>query len=391
MENFEFYSPTKVFFGKETHNSVGEIIEGYGFKKILLIYGKGSIFKTGLYEQIVASLQKSQIVFCGLGGAEPNPKLSFVKKAVTLCQTENIEMILAVGGGSVIDTAKLAAVAVKNNADPWDFPSRKKAAAGALPVATILTLSASGSETSGSSVITNEELMLKRGFTSEYNRPLFSIMNPELTYTVDKYQTGCGIVDIMMHTLERYFSVGEAVDLTDRIAESLLKSVIAAGRKVIENPCDYEARATLMLSGSLSHNDLTGLGRACFLTVHQMEHDLSGTYDFVAHGAGLSVLFPAWAKYVYKHNVDRFCQYAVRVWDIPMNHDDPLETALRGILETENYFKETGMPTRLSELGIDDKKWNEMAEKCTFWGERRLPSFIPLGKDEIVDVFRLCE
>jgi len=390
MIDFEFYTPTRVFFGKDTHLKVGEIIKNYGFKKVLFHYGGGSIKRTGLYDQVVKSLSSNGIDFVELGGVQPNPKLSLVKTGAGLCKRENIDMVLAVGGGSVIDSAKVIAISALTDADPWDFVSGKAKPTKALPVGTILTLAASGSEMSSSAVITKEDEQLKRGFNSDFNRPLFSIMNPELTYTVDKFQTGCGIVDIMMHTMERYFTTTKDVDLTDRLAEGLLKAVIRAGEIAIKNPEDYEARATLMWAGSLSHNGLTGAGRDSFLRCHQIEHEISGAYDFVAHGAGLAIVFPAWAKYVYKHNVEKFCQYAVRVWNIDMNFENPEETALKGILATEDYFKSLGMPVRLSELNINDEKFEEMAEKCTFFGKRILSGYVPLGKKEILEILELC-
>jgi len=391
MIDFEFYTPTKVFFGKDKHKNIGEIIKSYGFKKILFHYGKGSIKKTGLYDQVIDSLRRNDIDFTELGGVEPNPKVSLVRKGAELCKKEKIEMILAVGGGSVIDSAKVIAIAALTDIDPWEFSLHKAIPSKALPVGTILTLAASGSEMSSSAVITNEEGLLKRGFNSDFNRPLFSILNPELTYSVDKFQTGCGIVDIMMHTLERYFTKSKNVDLTDRLAEGLLKSVIRAGEVAVNEPTNYEARATLMWAGSLSHNDLTGAGRNVFLTCHKIEHEISGMYDYVAHGAGLSVIFPAWAKYVYKHAVDKFCQYAVRVWDIDMNFENPQETALRGIAATEEYFKSIGMPVRLSEINVPDDKFEEMADKCTSYGKQTLPCYIPIGKKEIIDILNLCK
>ena len=391
MIDFQFYAPTKIFFGRNTHKKVGEIIKSYGYKKILFHYGQGSIKRSGLYDQIIESLNSNGIDFIELGGVEPNPKVSLVRIGAQLCKKENIEMILAVGGGSVIDSAKVMAIAALSNHDPWDFSSKKAVPTSALPVGTIVTLAASGSEMSSSAVLTNEEELLKRGFNSDYNRPIFSILNPELTFSVDKFQTGCGIVDIMMHTLERYFTKTKNVDLTDRLAEGLLKSVIDAGRIAISHPEDYEARATLMWAGSLSHNDLMGAGREVFMECHQIAHELSGLYDFVAHGAALSVIFPAWAKYVYKYNVERFCQYAVRVWNMDMNFEQPEKTALAGIMATEDYFRSLGMPVRLSELNISSEKFEEMAEKCTFFGKRTLPSYIELGKKEIMDIFELCK
>ena len=391
MNNFEYYTPTRVFFGRDTHKNVGEIIKSYGFEKVLLHYGGGSIHKTGLYDVITEALRGSGISFVELGGAQVNPKVSLVREGAALCKHEGVEMVLAVGGGSVIDSAKVIAISARTDTDPWEFSAKRVAAECALPVGVVLTLSASGSETSSSAVITNEDGKLKRGFNSDFNRPLFAVMNPELTYTVDKYQTGCGVVDIMMHTLERYFSPIGDTELTDGIAEGLLKAAVDAGRIAVENPNDYEARANLMWTGSLSHSDLTGAGRQVFMTCHQIEHELSGMYDFVAHGAGLSVIFPAWCKYVCAHNVQRFYRYAVNVWNIEPNLDRPEKTAMEGILATERYFDEIGMPTRLSQLGVGIEGIEEMAEKCTFFGARTLPSYIPLGKQEIIDIFRMCE
>ena len=275
--------------------------------------------------------------------------------------------------------------------DPWEFFLKKEEPKKALPVGTVLTIAASGSEMSSSAVITNEEIFDKRGFNSSFNRPLFSILNPELTFPVDAYQTGCGIVDIMMHTLERYFSGTENADLTDRIAESILKSVIKAGKEVMTDLHHYEARETLMWAGSLSHNDLTGLGLPTFMECHQICHILSGLYDNIAHAAGLSVIFPAWAKYIYKHNIERFCQYAVNVWNLEMDFKNPGKTALAGIMATEAFFESIGMPIRLSEFNISGMDFTEMSKMCTFYGKRVLPSYIPLGEKEIKEIFELAK
>lgn len=390
MQNFTLHTPTKVFFGKGTEKQVGEIIKSYGFSKVLFHYGSGSIKRSGLYDTVTASLREAEISFVELGGVEANPKLSLARKAAELARNEKADMILAVGGGSVLDSAKAAAAAAYNNCDPWEFSSKKRAPEKALPVGTILTLAASGSETSDSCVLTNEDGWLKRGFNAPCNRPLFSILNPELTYTVSKYQTGCGIVDIMMHTLERYFSLNGDNPLTDALAEGLLRTVVEQGKRAIRDPKDYEARAALMWAGSLSHNGLTGCGKTFLMRCHQLEHELSGAYDRVAHGAGLAVIFPAWAKYIYRYNVSRFAQYAVNVWGLPMNFEHPERTALEGIQATEAYFQSIGMPVRLSELDVDDAKFDEMAEKCTFFGKRTLPDYIELGKKEMLDIYRLC-
>lgn len=392
MEQFSYYTPTKVIFGKGVQSQVGEVIRSYGYKKILLHYGSGSIKRSGLYDQIVASLNASGIEFVELGGVQPNPKLSLSRKAAQLCIDEQVEMILAVGGGSVLDSSKSAAAGAANRCDPWEFSSGAQKLTKSLPVGAVLTISAAGSEMSNSCVITNEDGWLKRGFGSDLNRPIFALMNPELTYTVSKYQTACGITDIMMHTLERYFCMNGDVALTDRLAEGLLKSVIEAGSIAIENPEDYEARATLMWASSLSHNGLTGNGRDYMMRCHQIEHELSGMYDRIAHGAGLAVIFPAWAKYIYKNEkaLPRFCQYATRVWGIETDFEHPERTALKGIEATENYFKSIGMPVRLSELDVDDSKLEEMAEKCTFFGKRVLKDYMPLDKKEIIDIYKLA-
>ena len=396
IKNFTFYAPTKMFFGAGEHKKVGEIISTYGFKNVLLHYGQSSIKKNGLYDTVCASLRAANISITELGGVEPNPKLGLAKQGIKICKENNIDLVLAVGGGSVIDSGKLIAVGATDDdsVDPWDYLAKKRPVQAALPVGTVLTLSASGSEMSGSAVITNEETWLKRGFGSDYHRPLFSICDPTLTYTVDKFQTGCGIVDIMMHTMERYFTDSAPFDITDRIAESLLVAVKDAGAVAIADPENYEARATLMWSGSLSHNDLTHCGREFSLPCHQLEHELSGMFDFVAHGAGLAVLFPAWARYAYTYDLDRFVQYANRVWDIDTG--DSEKTALAGIAATEDYFRSIGMPVRISELKDDvpfvptEENIVEMAEKCTFWGERILPGHKPLGKQEMIDIFRLA-
>lgn len=391
MQNFTFYTPTRIAFGEDTQKQVGELLQQYGISRVLLHYGSGSIQKNGLYDQVVSSLQQAKISFCELGGVTPNPKLSLVREGIALCRAEDVELVLAVGGGSVIDSSKAIAAGVPYEGDVWDFFEKKAAPQKALPVATVLTLAASGSEMSSSAVITHEEKQLKRGFNSDYNRPLFSICNPALTYTLPPYQTACGTVDIMMHTLERYFGNSPQVDVTDRIAESVLKATIRAGREALQNPENYEARATLMWAGSLSHNDLTCCGRSFFMVCHQMEHEISGMFDRVAHGAGLAVVFLAWAKYVYLENPFRFAQYAHRVWNCDMDFSHPEKTAREGIEKTEAYFRSLGMPTRLSELSIPVSSFDEMAEKCTYWGKRTLGGIKELDKEDILRIFHLAE
>lgn len=392
MDNFEYYAPTRMIFGKDTHLKVGDIIRQYGFKKILFHYGRDSIKKSGLYNEVVNSLESAGIEYIDFGGAEPNPKLSLVEKGITVCRENNVEMVLAVGGGSVIDSSKLIAIGALSDVEPWKYSVKEAIPQKALPVGTILTLAASGSEMSNSCVITNEDGWLKRGFSSDFNRPLFSICNPCLTYTVNPYQTACGIVDIMMHTIERYFTTSEPVMLTDEIAEGLLRSVISAGKKVMENPCDYDARANLMWAGSVSHNGITGAGTDFMMICHQLEHELSGRFDCVAHGAGLAVIFPAWAKYIYKHNVKRFVKFAVKVWGVSPESGSDEEIAFEGISRCEKFFVSLDMPVRLCGLGINvtQEDIDIMSEKCTNYGKRALPDYVELKKAEIADIFKIA-
>lgn len=392
MNNFEFYTPTRMIFGRGTHLQVGKIVKEYGFKKVLVHFGGASAKKTGLLDAVCSALEAEEIGYVQLGGVQANPTLSMAKKGIELCLAEKVDFVLAVGGGSVIDSAKcIADGAGSPGADVWKFFTKEAAPSGALPVGTILTLSASGSEMSASCVITNEENGLKRGFNSTTHRPLFSICNPELTYTVNRFQTGCGTVDIMMHTLERYMGgTTKETPLTDRIAEGLLKSVAEAGAIADQDPENYEARATLMWAGSLSHNDLTSAGRAFMMQVHQMEHELSGMYPQIAHGAGLSALWPSWARYVCAAWPERFAQYAVRVWNLEMNFENPMETALAGIKVTEDYFKSLDMPTNIRDLGVEPEKIDVMAEKCTNFGTRTLPGIKELGKTEMMEIYRMA-
>ena len=394
MNNFEYCVPTKVIFGRDTQKRAGEIIREYGFRKVMIHYGGGSVKRSGLLDQVTASLEEAGIESILFGGVQPNPTLSKALEGMEICRRENVDFILAVGGGSVIDSAKCIADGTPNpEIDPWKYFKKEAVPPKALPHGNILTLSASGSETSQSCVITNEENGLKRGFNCPTHRPLFAVCNPELTFTVNRFQTGCGTVDILMHTLERYLG-GTTKDtaLTDRIAEGLMKAVIEAGTAVDLNPEDNEARATLMWAGSLTQNDLNGLGREVMMTVHQLEHELSGKYPEVAHGAGLSALFCSWARYVCGDDPMRFAQLAVRVWDVEMNFENPLQTALDGIQRMEDYFKSLNMPVRLTDLEADVKEedFDEMAEKCTNFGRRVLPGIRELGKHEMMDIYRMA-
>ena len=388
MINFDFISPTKIFFGTDKENEVGKIIASYGYKKIALVYGGGSIKKIGLYDKVIASLNENDINFVEISGVEPNPKLSHVKKSIKRLENENIELILAVGGGSVIDEAKSIAHGLVNEGDPFDFNISKRISNCALPVGVILTLSAAGSELSTSCVITNDEVMpfKKNGFNNELNRPLFAICNPVLTYSVNKFQTGCGIVDILMHTLERYMNPTDSCMFSEQMAIGLMKTVLHYGKIAIENPSDYDARANLMLASSYSHNGLTGLGKKQAMRVHGLEHTLSGCYDEVAHGAGLSVLWPAWCMFVV--NEPRANKQLTTLAKELFNLDNPVD----GINALKQYFKDIGMPTTLSELNtktpIDIEK---LALTYSNNKTRVVSDFINLDYESAKQVFKLGE
>ena len=388
MLDFEYYTPTKVFFGKSKEKEVGEIISQYGYKKIMLQYGKGSIKASGLYDCIINSLKEYDIEFVEMGGVEPNPKIEFVREAVRIAKREGVELVVAVGGGSVIDAAKYTALGAVSDCDVWDFVVGKQKPTSALAVACVLTIAAAGSEMSWSAVVSDLSLNMKRGLASDLIRPLFAVCNPELTYTVSPYQTACGITDIMAHTMERYFTPCEPTDITDQIAEGILRSVINAARVVMKEPNNYEARANIMWASSLSHNNLTGCGRINSLPVHQLEHAVSGEYDNVAHGAGLAVLFPAWAKYVYTYNIPRFAQFARNVWAV--NEVDDKKAAEMGIESMTEFFKSIGMPSTLREFGINLDAIDKLTDLCTFNNTRTVNSVIKLGSKEIKDIFKLC-
>ena len=391
MENFEYFTPTRMIFGKGAHLQVGKIVKEYGFKKVLVHFGGASAKKTGLLDAVTGALEQEGIQYVTLGGVQANPTLAKAREGIELCLKEGVDFILAVGGGSVMDSSKCIADGAGNpGTDVWTYFLQEAVPRKALPVGTVLTLSASGSEMSASCVITNEESGFKRGFNSVTHRPLFSICNPELTYTVSRYQTACGTVDIMMHTLERYFSKTKDTVLTDRIAEGLLKSIVEAGRIADKEPDNYEARAALMWGGSLSHNGLTGAGRDFFMQVHQLEHELSGMYPSIAHGAGLAALWPSWARYVCPLDVNRFAQYGVKVWNLDMDFDCPMNTALAGIQATEDFYKSLGMPSGLKELGVEPDRLEEMAEKCTNMGKRTLPGIRELGKKEMIEIYKIA-
>lgn len=395
MQNFTYCAPTKVIFGRGVESQIGTELRELGATRVLVHFGGGSVKKTGLLDKVTASLTEAGLSYVEFGGVEPNPKLSFIHKSIELGRAEKVDFILAVGGGSVIDSAKAIGVGLVTGNDPWQYastgthPERSEV----FPVGVVLTISAAGSEMSNSDVITNDLITpwVKQGITSETVRPLVAFLNPENTFTVSKFQTGCGIVDIMMHTLERYVTGQDECDLSERIAEALLVSVREAGRVAIAHPDNYEARATLMWASSLSHNDLTGCGKIRKFPVHKLEHPVSALHDSISHGAGLSVLFPAWAQFVMKYDIPKFAQLANRVWDCPMDFDHPERTALAGIEAMKRYFTEIGMPTHMSELGLTPDEYDAIIDLTTKGGTRPVKSYIDLGPEEIRAIYALAE
>jgi alcohol dehydrogenase YqhD (iron-dependent ADH family) len=321
-----------------------------------------------------------------LGGVIPNPRLKLVQQGIDICKENHIDLILAVGGGSVIDSAKAIAVGANYDGDVWDFFEKKNTAKSALPIGVILTIPATGSESSTSCVINREEGNLKKSIRSELISPKFAILNPELTFTLPPYQTAAGIIDILAHIMERYFTNTEGVDFTDRLCEATMKSVIFNAPKVFKNPNDYDARAQIMWAGTIAHNNLLNTGRVGDWASHHIQHAMGGIYDDMAHGAGLAVIFPAWMKYVYKHDIARFVQFAVRVWDVDQDFRSPEETALEGIRRYEQFAKTIGMPTTLKELGVDSNRYLEIAKKCGKDGY-----FVELEIDDIVEILKLAE
>lgn len=388
MKDFIYHSPTQIYFGDYVEQ-VGSIIKEKGFKNVLFHYGQQSIHKTGLYERVIASLQKAELNVVELGKVEANPKIDLVRTGVKLAKENKIDFVLAVGGGSVIDSAKLIGCAAMVDFDPWLFSNHEKVPKCTLPVGVILTISAAGSELSNSCVITNPALKIKNGFNSEIIRPVFAIMDPTLTCTVSKYQTACGIVDIMMHTMERYFVDDASLDFTDSIAIGLLKSVMKAGNAVMINPNDIHARATLMIASSFSHNGLTGMGSTMYFTVHKLEHILSGTYDSIAHGAGLAVLFPAWAKWIYPHLKEKFATFAKEVMEI--EEEDVNLKIEKAIDALKEFYHKMGMPTSFTDLGLTDEQIEELVKLATNHYQTTIPGFIALDANKIREIFQLAK
>ncbi len=391
MNNFEFYSPAHLVFGKGAENKVGEMLKEKA-TKVLLHFGGGSVKKSGLYDRIVASLEKANISYCALGGVVPNPRLSLVHEGIALCRKENVDLILAVGGGSVIDSAKAIAMGYYYDGDVWDMYEKGLPIKKALPVVTVLTIPAAGSEASGDTVITNEEKQLKYGYGSNYLRPLMSFMNPELFYTLPSNQVANGISDMMSHVFERYFTNTTHVELTDRLCEATLKTIMHNAHKVLDNNEDYDAWCEIGFAGTVAHNGLVGCGRDQDWGCHNMEHELSAIYD-VAHGAGLAVLTPAWMKYVYKDNIPMFVQFATNVMGVEGSFREPEDIILEGIEKLRSFFLSIGQPATLSEMGIEEKDFELMAKKCTgiaFGPEHPVGGLKKLYWQDVLAIYKLA-
>ena len=389
MFDFKYYTPTEVVFGKNTEDKTAELVAKYGGTKVLIHYGGGSVKRSGLLDKVEKLLEAKGIGYTVLGGAVPNPHLGLVYEGIELCKKENVDFILALGGGSAIESAKAIGYGVVNEGDVWDFYDYKRKATGCLPLGVILTIAATGSEMSDSSVITKEEGLVKRGYSSDYCRPKFAIMNPVLTMTLPDYQTACGCTDIMMHTMERYFTNGGNMEITDELAEGLLRTVKKNAVILRDNPGDYDARAEVMWAGSLAHNGLTGCGNdgGDWMT-HKLEHELGGLYD-VAHGAGLAAIWGSWARYVYKNCLPRFKKYALNVMGVENSGSDE-EIALRGIEATEDFYRSINMPTNLRELGVKatDEDLITMAKKGAIGVGGEMGSARVLNEEDMLAIYR---
>lgn len=389
MDNFSFFSPTKFVFGKDTENQAGKLVKEFGGSKVLLHFGGQSAKKSGLLDTVELSLKNENIEFIELGGVHPNPLDTLVYEGIEIFKKQGFDFILAVGGGSVIDSAKAIAMGCCYDGDFWDFYSGKATAKKALPVGTVLTIAAAGSEGSGDSVITKKEGMIKRGAGSDCIRPRFSILNPALTQTLPPYQTACGATDIMAHVCERYFTNTKDVETTDRLCEAVLLAMINETPKVISNPDDYQARANIMWAGMVAHNNIVGVGREQDWNSHGIEHELSGMYD-CAHGAGLAVIMPAWMSFVMKHDVMRFAQWATRVWGCKMDFSNPEKTAKEGILAFRNFLNSIGMPSKISELGGKEEDIPQLVKNFGLPEGSSTGGFVHLTNQDIAEIYKLA-
>jgi alcohol dehydrogenase YqhD (iron-dependent ADH family) len=386
MDNFNFYSPTEFVFGMNRENECGELVKKYGGTKVLIHYGGGSAVRSGLIDRVKASLDAAGIPHVDLGGVKPNPHDSLVYKGIEIVRENGIDFILAVGGGSTIDSSKAIAMGVPYKGDFWDFYEGKASAACALPIGVVQTIAAAGSEGSGDSVVTKEDGMLKRGASSEHIRPKFAVQNPALLCTLPAYQTACGITDIMAHVFERYFTNTLEVEITDRLCEAVLITMVKEGPRAIADPTNYQVRANIMWTGTVAHNGVVGCGRSQDWNSHAIEHELSALYD-CAHGAGLAVIMPAWMEYVVDHNVMRFAQMATRVFGCQMNFENPKTTALEGIKAFRRFLHSIGMPINFAELGAKEEDIPKLVEKLNpgdGWG------FVPLKAKDVTAIYTIA-
>ncbi len=391
MDKFQYFVPTKVVFGRDTQKEVGRLVKEQGGTKVLIHYGGGSAVRSGLIGEIERSLEEAGIAYVELGGVQPNPLLSTCLKGIELCRQENVDFLLAVGGGSVIDSTKCIGYGLANEGDVWDFFAKKRQPAGCMPLGAVLTIAAAGSEMSEACVITNDDGMVKRGFSSSYARCAFAVMNPELTFTLPAYQTASGCVDIIMHTFERYFTTDSGTMLMDGMAEALIRTVMYNAKVLVKDPRNYEARAQVMWAGSLAHNGVLSTGQKEDWGTHQIEHELSALFG-VTHGAGLAAVWGSWARYVYTEKPERFAQFAVNVMGIPMNASDIRRTALDGIEAMEQFFREIHMPVSLPELGLQltDEQIRALAEKCCNYGGRTISAFRVLNADDVEKIYHMA-
>ena len=392
MKDFNFYAPTRVVFGRQSEEQLPQLVRQYGGTKVLILYGGGSARRSGLLDKVEIMLNDADIPFVELGGVVPNPLLSKVKEGIGLCCREDVDFILAVGGGSVIDSAKAIGYGVPYEGDVWDFWEGKATPESCLPIGVMLTIPAAGSEMSSSCVITRDDGLIKRGINSDLCRCRFAIMNPERTMTLPDYQTAAGATDILMHTLERYFSKYEDMTLTDALAEALMRTVIDATPEVLKHPDDYRLRAQIMWAGSLSHNDLMECGTEKDFATHKLEHELSALFD-ATHGAGLAALWPSWARYVMDLHLSRFVQFAVNVMGVTNDFSDPRSTALKGIAAIERFFTQIGMPTTIPALigrPATDEEIDTLVSKCSRGGKMNIGAMEILKPADMENIYRMA-
>lgn len=392
MKDFNYYAPTEVIFGRDAETKIGQMVKKYNGTKVLIHYGGKSAEKSGLLDIVCKMLENESIAYVKLGGVVPNPRVSKVREGIELCRKENVDFILAVGGGSVIDSSKAISIGVPYEGDVWDFYLRKAVALSCLPVATVLTIPAAGSEMSDGSVITNDEGKLKKDYGTNLFRCKFAIMNPERTFTLPAYQTSCGVTDIMMHTMERYFSHDDDMEVTDAIAESILRTVKESAFKVLNSPFSYIDRSQIMWAGSLAHNDLTGCGTTGDWSTHCLEHELSGMFD-VAHGAGLASIWGSWARYVYQLRPSRFARFAVNVLGVPNDFNSPERTALAGIEAMERFYRAINMPTSIPELigrAASEEEIATMAQICSGNDSHTVGAFKALNMQDMINIYTLA-